>query len=271
MDDLLPIGRFARLTGLSIGALRHYDELGLLQPARVDPATGYRSYRAAQLERGRTINRLRSIDLSLDEIEAVLALDDDAARARALRDVRDRLEARTWQLQRAIHVLNQMVEGREPLVPVDAPDRSLSPEQHRRLGIDLFNFTWTMIENPDRTATEIDTMIDAAHASAYHWREAAGATPNNLARSHWQCSRVYAVLRRGEPALWHARRVLEICEANAIGSWDLAFAYEALARAARVAGDSAAAEAWLAKARTAGEAIVEPEERELLFNDLATI
>ena len=42
--ELLSIGRFARLTGLSIGALRHYHELGLLQPAAVDPMTGYRSY-----------------------------------------------------------------------------------------------------------------------------------------------------------------------------------------------------------------------------------
>ena len=42
-DQLLTIGRFARLSGLSIGALRHYDELDLLRPARVDPETGYRS------------------------------------------------------------------------------------------------------------------------------------------------------------------------------------------------------------------------------------
>ena len=114
-------------------------------------------------------------------------------------------------------------------------------------------------------------MIHAAHASRYHWGEAAGSTPNNLARGEWQCSRVYAVLRRPEPALWHARRVLEICEANGIGDWDIAFAYEALARASRVAGDTDAAERWLAKAREAGDRIAEPEDRELLFSDLATI
>lgn len=65
--DLLPIGRFARLAGLSIGALRHYDEIGLLTPAAVDPATGYRRYRRGQLERARIIARLRGIDVSLDE------------------------------------------------------------------------------------------------------------------------------------------------------------------------------------------------------------
>src|SRR6185369_8148786 len=108
MDHYLPIGRFARLAGLSIGALRHYDELGLLRPAKVDPESAYRLYRQDQLERAQTIARLRSIDLSLEEIAGVLAL-EGAARAVALRDVRDRLEARTWQLQRAVHVLNQMV------------------------------------------------------------------------------------------------------------------------------------------------------------------
>ena len=45
--DLLPIGRFARLAGLSVGALRHYDELGVLRPADVDRFTGYRRYRRA--------------------------------------------------------------------------------------------------------------------------------------------------------------------------------------------------------------------------------
>ena len=48
MDDLLPIGQFARLTGLTIGALRHYDELDVLRPADVDRFSGYRRYRRDQ-------------------------------------------------------------------------------------------------------------------------------------------------------------------------------------------------------------------------------
>ena len=71
--------------------------------------------------------------------------------------------------------------------------------------------------------------------------------------------------------MWHARRCLEICEANGIGDWDIAFAYEALARAARVAGDQAAVERWLERARAAGELIGDAEDRELLLADLATI
>ena len=167
--------------------------------------------------------------------------------------------------------MNQLIGGKEPIVPADAPDFALTPQQHRQLGADLFNHVWTLLEQPDRTAADIDTMIHAAHASRHHWSLAAEAGPEHGARGEWQCSRVYAVLGRAEPALWHARRCLEICQANAIGDWDLAFAYEALARASRVGGDRPATERWLSKARDAAAAIADPEDRELLLNDLATV
>ena len=80
-DELLPIGRFARLAGLSVGALRHYDELDLLRPAEVDSSSGYRRYRRDQLETARSIARLRELELPLDEIRVVLAADDPAERA----------------------------------------------------------------------------------------------------------------------------------------------------------------------------------------------
>ena len=94
-DDLLPIGQFARLAGLSVGALRHYDELDLLHPAEVDPFTGYRRYRREQVANAQIIGRLRELELPLDEIREVLAIDDPAARARRLESHRARIEART--------------------------------------------------------------------------------------------------------------------------------------------------------------------------------
>jgi hypothetical protein len=153
----------------------------------------------------------------------------------------------------------------QPAAPI------LSGEEHRRLAADLFNQVWTLMETPDRTPEQTDAMIHAAHASRHHWSHASGARPENMARGEWQCSRVYAVLGRGEPALWHARRVLEICEANGIGDWDLAFAYEALARAHAVAGNRQEVERYLIHAREAGEKIAEDDDRELLLSDLATI
>jgi hypothetical protein len=112
-------------------------------------------------------------------------------------------------------------------------------------------------------------MLHAAHASRYHWGEV--GEPANLARGEWQCSRVYSVLGRAEPALWHANRCLALCEEHGIGDWDIAFAHEAVARALRVAGDGAGSDAALARAREAAVAIAEEEDRELLMSDLATI
>ncbi|MGW4778516.1 MerR family transcriptional regulator [Streptomyces filamentosus] len=80
----LTIGDFARATGLSAKALRRYDELGLLRPARVDPYNGYRHYAAAQTERARLIAWLRRIGMPLGEIGRVCALyEGDAAGAEA--------------------------------------------------------------------------------------------------------------------------------------------------------------------------------------------
>ncbi len=140
---------------------------------------------------------------------------------------------------------------------------------HRRLGIDLFNNVWTFLAKQHRTRDEDDEMLHAAHASAFHWKQV--GAPENRARSEWQCSRVYAVLGRGEPALHHAQRCLDICLENGIGDWDLAFAYEALARAHRVAANDAEYRRNLELARLAGTEIADDEDRELLENAVAEL
>lgn len=88
--DLLSIGRFAAVTGLTVTALRHYDELGLLAPAHVDPATGYRWYESAQAPRADMIRRLRAVDVPLTEVAAVVDAIGDPARVRDLLDVHER-------------------------------------------------------------------------------------------------------------------------------------------------------------------------------------
>jgi hypothetical protein len=147
----------------------------------------------------------------------------------------------------------------------------LTPEQHRQLGVDLFNHAWTLMRLPERTPEQDDELIHAAHASRHHWGEV--GTPANLARGEWQVSRVYATLRRAEPALHHAGRCLAYCEASPeeLEDWDLPFAYEALARANAVAGNAVDAEHFARKARELGERIGDAEDREQLEADLATL
>jgi hypothetical protein len=137
---------------------------------------------------------------------------------------------------------------------------------HRRLGVDLFNEVWRLM----RSREDDDRMLHAAHASRFHWGEAPECQPANLARGEWQVSRVYVVLGRTEPAIWHAQRCLEHCEQAGIGDWDLAYAYEALARAHAVAGNAEAAD-WKERARSAGDEIAEPEDREHFDEDFATL
>ena len=144
-DDLLSIGRFARLAGLSVGALRHYDELDLLRPADIDRFTGYRRYRRAQLETARTIARLRDLELPLDEIREVLAMDDPAEQRRRLAAHRARIEARTNRLTRLLHVVGRMTDGKDPIMtntttdPTAATTVELDAATQRQLGVDLYN------------------------------------------------------------------------------------------------------------------------------------
>ncbi|MGW5633577.1 MerR family transcriptional regulator [Streptomyces sp. NPDC003832] len=79
MRGMLTIGAFARACRLSPKALRLYDDLGLLPPARVDPVTGYRYYAPAQLERARLVAWLRRIGMPLARIRAVCALAPEPA------------------------------------------------------------------------------------------------------------------------------------------------------------------------------------------------
>lgn len=267
---LLTIGRFARLAGLSVGALRHYDDLGLLAPFDVDPSSGYRRYRPEQLEDARTIARLRELEVPLEEIREVLAADDPAERARRLAAHRARIEARTYRLQRVLHHVTQVVDRKEPIVTRPPGPPELDSATRRALAVGLFNHVWTLLENPSRTQAQDDEMIHAAHASRYHWGEV--GTDVNLARGEWQVSRVYAVLGRGEPAVYHARRCLEINEATpGREDWELASAYEALARASAVAGDLAAAADWKAKAAAEVDGIAEQDDRDIIEGDLATL
>ena len=114
-DERLSIGRFARLTGLSVGALRHYQEQGLIAPASVDPGTGYRSYRRDQLDDARLIVRLRELDVGLPAIRAILQAAPDRRR-HLLSAHRSRLQALLARTTRQIHWLNQAIDHEEPIM-----------------------------------------------------------------------------------------------------------------------------------------------------------
>jgi hypothetical protein len=151
-----------------------------------------------------------------------------------------------------------------PLPPdIDAATR-------RALAVGLYNHCWTLLEIAERTPEQEAELIHAAHASRYHWGEVTD-TPARLWRGEWMCSRVYAVLGRAEPALWHARRALALVEAGGAETepWDRPAVLEALARASFVAGDAAEGAAWKAKAAELAAGIADADDREVIERDLA--
>ena len=112
------------------------------------------------------------------------------------------------------------------------------------LAITLFNETWELIDKQNRTEAETITMLHKAHTSCYLWREA--NNPLNNARGEWQVSRVYSILGEGRLALLHGAYSLKLCLENSIDGFDLAFGYEAVARAQKLlglAGESAQSKA----------------------------
>jgi DNA-binding transcriptional MerR regulator len=271
-DHLLTIGQFARASGLTAKALRHYDSAGVLEPAVVEPGSGYRRYRADQLARARLVRRLRDLELPLVEVRRLLDLDagPGGAMSSALLVHRRRLEARLTRLQRQLHDLDHLVTDEGWDVMQRRKDQpTLDPAVQRELAAALFNRVWTLMEQESRTEAEDAEMIHAAHASCYHWMQIGG--PVRRARGEWQCSRVYTVLGQPEAAMLHARKVLEICEREGYADFDLAFAYEALARASAISGDTDEAHRWAEQARAACGEIADDSERELVLSDLDTL
>jgi DNA-binding transcriptional MerR regulator len=299
-DELLPIGRFARASGLTVGALRHYDEEGVLVPADVDPATGYRRYRHEQLRTARAVAALRDLELSIPAIRALLGADDPATRATILQDERVRLEARTARLQRALHRVHMLSitadqraaappppdsgdadpprpatatspKNEDLTVPTPPPPPTLDPEIQRALAAGLFNRSWDLLEIEDRTARQDAELIDTAHASAWHWRQV--GTAANEARGHWMLARVYSVLGHGAEAVYHAKLANEVLDLGGEGieDWDRPAAAEAMARALVAAGDLAAAAEWKARAAELLQAVTDAEDRSVVEGDLAAL
>lgn len=112
MPNLMPIGQFSRITGLPARTLRFYDEIALLQPAVVDPFTGYRYYLPSQVEHAHQIARLRSVDLPLNEIQTHLLGDTEQAEQVLSRHMA-RLTARIHKDQQGLDLLRKLLQGKE--------------------------------------------------------------------------------------------------------------------------------------------------------------
>ena len=110
MTPALTVGDFSRITHLSIKTLRHYHQVGLLEPATVNPDTGYRYYRDDQIPTAQVIRRLRDLEMPVAEVKAVLAAPDATARNVLIAAHLDRLEAELAQTRAAVDSLRNLLQ-----------------------------------------------------------------------------------------------------------------------------------------------------------------
>jgi DNA-binding transcriptional MerR regulator/effector-binding domain-containing protein len=123
---MLSIGDFARLAGVSVRMLRHYDALGLLRPAHVDPASGYRSYSAAQLDRANRLVALKDLGFSLEDCGRLLGDDVPVEQLRGMLRLRRaelaaQIDADRVRLEQVEHRL-RMIEKENAMSPSVALD-----------------------------------------------------------------------------------------------------------------------------------------------------
>ncbi|MFF5991960.1 MerR family transcriptional regulator [Prauserella flavalba] len=129
MSRGLTIGEFAQLTHLSVRTLRRYHESGLIEPASVDPVSGYRYYTSDQIPTAQVIHRLRQLDVPLSDVAKILATEDTEERADLVGGHLRRLEAQLDRTRAAVTSLHQLLRPDKDLLPVElrsAPPRTVA-------------------------------------------------------------------------------------------------------------------------------------------------
>jgi DNA-binding transcriptional MerR regulator/effector-binding domain-containing protein len=145
----LSVGDFSRATHLSVKTLHHYHQVGLLEPATVNPETGYRYYSAHQIPTAQVIRRLRDLEMPVADVKAVLAAPDVPARNALIAAHLDRLEAGLAQTRTVVESLRNLLQ----------PPGARAAIEHRSV--------------PATAAAAIGAVIDRADVLAW-WEGALG-------------------------------------------------------------------------------------------------
>jgi DNA-binding transcriptional MerR regulator len=119
MQAKLSIGHFSRMTFVSVKALRHYHEVGLLAPAWVDPDSGYRRYTIEQVPVAQVIRRLRDLGMPLEEIGAVIRAPDVGSRNDVIGTHLRRMEDQLEGTRETVASLRALLEGGAATIPVE--------------------------------------------------------------------------------------------------------------------------------------------------------
>src|SRR5215207_7190580 len=160
VEVFLTIGEFSKMTHLSVKALRHYHEVGLLEPAAIDTSTGYRQYRPSQVGTAQAIRRFRDLDMPIDEVRQVLEASDVGARNRAILVHFERMHQRLEETQATVESLQMLL--------TDAPHAPAAVEIRRLPATRVLSTTATVAFG------DCSEWLDAALAGLHTSADAAG-------------------------------------------------------------------------------------------------
>jgi DNA-binding transcriptional MerR regulator len=160
MDVALTIGEFSRITHLSIKTLRRYHEGGLLEPAHVDPQSGYRYYSLDQVPAAQIIRRFRELGMPVREVAALVVSTDPDARAALIAQHLERLESQVEQTRAAVVALRRLLQPGPSPLEVDHRRTEVAKVAAIQDVVDLEDvLSWY-----DSTTGELDASLDAVGA-----------------------------------------------------------------------------------------------------------
>ena len=139
-------------------------------------------------------------------------------------------------------------------------------EFHRKMAVETNNGVWPFLDKANPTQEDLEEALHMAHASRYHWSKV--GQPINIGRAEYVISRVYSAMKRAEPAVYHAKRCLEMTEQAGVKDFDIAFAYEVMTRAHALAGRKADCKKLRALAQKAIDDVKEPEDKKICQTEL---
>lgn len=145
MDVRLSIGDFSRMTHLSIKALRHYHEVGLLEPAEIDSQSGYRYYASGQVATAQVIRRFRDLDMPVEEIKWVLSAPDPSSRNEVIVKHLERMQGQLEKTEATVASLRSLLDPASSMLAVeyrtvpDTPALAVSERVTAAAALDWWN------------------------------------------------------------------------------------------------------------------------------------
>ena len=163
MGVQVSIGDFSLMTSLSRKALRHYHDLGILEPAHIDPHTGYRFYDTSQVDHAHIIRRFRSLGMSIPDIKALLSTEDAAARTEIITTHLEQMEQQLQETRDTVSALRELL----------APVHTAAVELRQEPALAVWSISATIdIEQIDTWFVTTLTRLGDALATAASGRDA---------------------------------------------------------------------------------------------------